>query len=183
MVLDPRECPDCGRTVPYKHLADHRRRWHSDEEQEVSDTATTGFDEGPKDDAPKARRTRLGGNGRRKGAHSPGAARRTANVPALKVQLQIPYKLAGQVATSRGLPHTGAVLDRKAPECAAAWDQFLQRWPALYEALEKGMIAGDVIALIMVHMEILQVARMELAARQQQFQDGAYNPDANVPVS
>jgi len=82
----------------------------------------------------------------------------------LKTQLEYPYRLAGQLATSRGLPHTGGVLKQVAPDAAAAWDQFLQRWPDLYEMLEKGMIASDVIALVMVHLQIVSAARKELAA-------------------
>jgi hypothetical protein len=128
------------------------------------------------DEPPKVRRTR---GPRKQGAHSIGAAKRVSPGP-LKAQLEIPYRLAGQIAASRGLPMTGNVLVQKAPDCAGAWDQFLKRWPALYEALEKGMIASDVIVLVMVHLEILQVARMELAARAATMGAEGYNPDANV---
>jgi len=108
---------------------------------------------------------------KKRGSHSLGSH---PNPIPLKVQLEYPYRLAGTFATSRGLPYTGQTLDRVAPQAAAAWDQFLQRWPDLHEMLEKGMIASDVIALVMVHLEIVQAARSELAARQPN--PATYNP-------
>jgi hypothetical protein len=41
--------------------------------------------------------------------------------------------------------------------------------------LERGMIASDIITLVMVHLQIVQVARQELAARQPQVSE-QYNP-------
>jgi hypothetical protein len=80
-------------------------------------------------------------------------------------QIAMLYKLGGQMVGGRGLPATGGVLQQKAPEAGAAWDAVLKRFPAVYEMLEKGMIAGDVLALVWVHLEILQVARQEIEAR------------------
>jgi hypothetical protein len=110
--------------------------------------------------------------GRKRGAHSLGTH---PNPIPLKQQLEYPYRLAGTFAHSRGLPYTGDTLIRVAPEAAEAWDNFLQRWPDLHDMLERGMIASDVIALVMVHLQIVQAARQELAQRQAQTQD-TYNP-------
>ena len=109
--------------------------------------------------------------GKKRGAHSLGTH---PNPLPLKTQLEYPYRLAGAFASSRGLPFTGDTLIRVAPEAAAAWDQFLQRWPDVHEMLEKGMIASDVIALVMVHLQIVSAARQELAARQPN--PAQYNP-------
>jgi len=109
--------------------------------------------------------------GRRRGAHALGSH---PNPIPLAKQLEYPYLLAGSFASSRGLPHTGDTLVRVAPQAAQAWDQFLQRWPDLHDMLERGMIASDVIALVMVHLEIVQAARVELAARQPRPDE--YNP-------
>jgi hypothetical protein len=108
---------------------------------------------------------------KKRGAHSLGTH---PNPIPLAKQLEYPYRLAGTLAHSRGLPFTGDTLIRVAPEAAAAWDQFLQRWPDLHEMLEKGMIASDVIALVMVHLQIVSAARQELAARQPRPEQ--YNP-------
>lgn len=131
----------------------------------------------PQDEPPRARKTR--GRPRKKGAHSIGAGR---NVQPLKVQLQVPYQLLGQVVGSRGLPATGNALIMSAPRAAEAWDTFLQRWPALYEAMEKGMIASDVIVLVAIHMEILAVARQEIAERRRWLQQQAGAPADTNPA-
>ncbi len=136
-----------------------------------------GDEQHPQDDPPRARKTR--GRPRKKGAHSIGAGR---NVQPLKVQLQVPYQLLGQVVGSRGLPATGNALIVSAPRAAEAWDTFLQRWPALYEALEKGMIASDVIVLVMIHLEILSVARQEIAERQRWLQQQGGAPADTNPA-
>jgi hypothetical protein len=129
----------------------------------VTDTLTEEEYQHPQDEPPKAKRPR-GRPRTKKGAHSIGAGR---NAQPLKVQLQVPYQLLGQVVGARGLPATGNALIVAAPRAAEAWDQFLQRWPGLYEMLEKGMIASDVIVLVMIHLEILGVARQEMAQRAQ----------------
>jgi hypothetical protein len=124
------------------------------------------------DEPPRPRKTR---RTTRKGAHSVGVGRNNLSV---KAQLQIPYQLAGQIAASRGLPHTGAILIARAPECAAAWDQFLKRFPAVYDMLEKGMVAGDIITLLWVHFEIVQTMRAEVASMQPTRTE--YNPQEHA---
>lgn len=89
---------------------------------------------------------------------SPGAA-----VP-LAVQLQMPYLLASDLSRTR-LPRTSGVLREQAPMCGAAWDQFLRRYPALREKIEQGMIATDIVGLILAHLPIITVAREEIAAQ------------------
>ena len=96
----------------------------------------------------------------------------------LAVQLQLPYNLLSNVTAAR-LPVTSQVLAQQARPCAEAWDTFLLRYPALREKIEQGMIAGDVIALIMAHLPILAAAREEIAARAQmaeQYGDRPYQP-------
>ena len=110
---------------------------------------------------------------KKRGAHSLGTH---PNPIPLAKQLEYPYLLAGQFVASRGLPVTGNTMVQVAPQAAAAWDQFLQRWPDFHEMLEKGMIASDVIALVMVHLQIVSAARAEIASRQPN--PAEYNPQA-----
>jgi hypothetical protein len=42
------------------------------------------------------------------------------------------------------------------------------RYPALREKIEQGMIAGDIVALIMAHLPIIQAAREETQRLQEQ---------------
>lgn len=92
-------------------------------------------------------------------------APKVAAIP-LAAQLELPYKIIGDIAGYRGLPQTRGILYQQAPLCAQAWDTFLMRYPALREKIEQGMIAGDIVGLIMAHVPIVQVARMEIAERQ-----------------
>jgi hypothetical protein len=87
----------------------------------------------------------------------------------LAKQLEFPYEILSNLTAQR-LPHTSAVLHAQAGPCAAAWDNFLRRFPALREKIESGMIAGDVVALLMAHIPIVQVMRAETAALQEQMQ-------------
>ena len=92
----------------------------------------------------------------------------------LAAQLEVPYHLLANVATNRGLPATAAALDGQAAQCAAAWDQFLMRYPALREKLESGMVAQDIVILIMAHLPIVQTAQAELQARNLAMQGEGY---------
>lgn len=108
-------------------------------------------------------------------------APKTAAIP-LSQQLQLPYLLLSDVTRSR-LPVTSGALYQQAPICAQAWDQFLMRYPALREKIESGMIAGDVVALVMAHLPIIQAAREEIAAQaaaQQAGYDGGIGPSATA---
>jgi transcriptional regulator with XRE-family HTH domain len=82
-------------------------------------------------------------------------------------QLQFPYMILSN-ATANRLPQTSKALAQSAGPCAAAWDNFLMRYPALREKIETGMIAGDIVALIMAHLPIIQAAREETQRLQQQ---------------
>lgn len=88
-------------------------------------------------------------------------------MPGIQTQLEVPYHLGATLMRSRGLVFTAEVMDRQAGPCAAAWDEFLKRYPKLREKIESGMVAADIVTLIMVHMPIVQTAREEIAARQQ----------------
>ena len=103
---------------------------------------------------------------------APKRAPSTAIVP-LSVQLELPYRLLSDV-TRNQLPVTSQVLRQQAGPCAEAWDLFLMRYPALREKIEQGMIAADVVALIMAHLPILQAAREEIAARAQAQREAGY---------
>ena len=89
----------------------------------------------------------------------------TSGMPSLREQLEVPYRLAGTALATR-MPVTSGVIYAQAGPCAAAWDQFLLRYPALREKIEQGAVAADIVNLIMVHVPILQVAREEIAAQQ-----------------
>ena len=143
-----RECPVCGRAISApnfdRHVATH----------EASDADAGGGAEAPyRTDLPP----------RPKAAAKSSKGSSPAGIP-LAVQLQLPYRLLANVTASR-MPATSHILEVQAGPCADAWDQFLMRYPALREKIEQGMIAGDVIALIMAHLPIVQIAREEIAAR------------------
>jgi phytoene dehydrogenase-like protein len=90
-----------------------------------------------------------------------------SSAPTVPVNEQIAmlYTLGGQIAADRGLPATGTQLKNKSAEFGRAWDNVLRRFPALYDMLEKGMVAGDVMVLVWLHYELMAVAREELARR------------------
>lgn len=117
-------------------------------------------EEWTKDAPPKARAAK------KTGAHAKGSAAKPKQLSLAK-QLEFPYMLLSQAAAGQ-MPATSKVLAQQAPVCAAAWDQFLLRYPALREKIEQGAIAGDIVVLIMAHMPIVQVAREEMAFRQAQ---------------
>ena len=85
-----------------------------------------------------------------------------AGMPSLQTQLQMPYMLASTALRGR-LPATSNALAVQAGPCAAAWDQFLLRYPALRDKIEQGAVAADVVNLVMAHVPIVQVAREEMA--------------------
>lgn len=75
------------------------------------------------------------------------------------------YGLGGNFAAQRGLPATAGMMTGRSRDFGVAWDKFLRRWPALYEMIEKGTIASDVIALLMLHVELFQTMNREIDAR------------------
>jgi hypothetical protein len=94
------------------------------------------------------------------------AAASGAGIP-LSVQLAFPYEILSNLTAQR-LPHTSNMLHAQAPVCGQAWDNFLRRFPALREKIESGMIAGDVVALLMAHIPIIQTMRAETVNLQEQ---------------
>lgn len=78
----------------------------------------------------------------------------------LQKQLEFPYMILSNM-TAQKLPATSRALAAQAVPCAAAWDNFLLRYPALREKIETGMIATDIVALLMAHIPIIQAAREE----------------------
>ena len=131
---------------------------------ELNDDGTTTR---AKDVPPKARGTTKKKPGPKSKVSSQGGL-------SLAAQLEFPYHLLGNVADNRGLPATANALHGQAAQCAAAWDQFLMRYPALREKLEQGMVAQDIVILIMAHMPIVQTAQAELAARNAAMQAEGY---------
>ena len=85
-----------------------------------------------------------------------------SGMPSLQTQLQMPYMLASTALRGR-LPATSNALAVQAGPCAAAWDQFLLRYPGLRDKIEQGAVAADVVNLVMAHVPIVQVAREEMA--------------------
>ncbi len=114
------------------------------------------------DEAPKAKKTTTA----KKTSGPKHAARSGGGLP-LQVQLEFPYMILSN-ATANRLPQTSRALAEAAGPCAAAWDNFLMRYPALREKIEQGMIAGDIVALIMAHLPIIQAAREETQRLQEQ---------------
>lgn len=137
------------------NLPRHIKARHAEEDEPVAGEFT-------EDEPPQPKR------GRPRGSTTQKATPKTQSSPIpLRVQLEIPYKLGATLAQSRGYATAAAAMRRQAPECAAAWDDFLKRWPALYEMLEKGMIGADVVRLFMAHYPILQAVREEQMRRVQ----------------
>jgi hypothetical protein len=119
----------------------------------------------PRDNPPNAPkrgpgRPRGASSSKSTGSSSRSSARSGSKPIPLTEQLQIPYRIAGTALASR-LPATSHALYAQAGPCAAAWDTFLRRWPELHEMIEKGMIAGDIVGLIMAHLPIITAARGE----------------------
>ena len=110
-----------------------------------------------KDEPPKVRKPRAAGP----------KPKPSSGMPSLREQLEIPYRLASAGLAPR-LPNTAAVIGAQAGPCAAAWDQFLLRYPKLREKIEQGAVAADIVNLVMAHMPILPMAREEIAAQQAQ---------------
>lgn len=167
MAEGPR-CRLCGQRVTRKPLSQHVRETHETEPTEEDMAAEEEYrsaveaeggqafskDEPPK--APKRDRSRRSSSGAIR-------AKAPSGVP-LSVQLQLPYELGAMVLNSRGRPQTAQAVMAQAPACAAAWDRFLLRFPALREMIEKGAVGADVVALIMAHVPILEAARAEAYA-------------------
>ena len=146
-----------GKTNPSRGSLDKIRAVLDFEEPDVTTTESEPR-EFTKDEPPRARKA---------GAAKKAAPKKTSGaIPPLSVQLQVPYKLAATGLRTR-LPVTAQVIDAQAGPCAAAWDQFLLRYPGLRDKIEQGAVAADIVNLVMVHLPILQIAREELANQQQ----------------
>ncbi len=115
-----------------------------------------------KDEPPKPRKAA----GAKKAAPRP-----KTGMPSLQVQLAMPYQLAATALSGR-MPATANALAAQAGPCAAAWDQFLLRYPKLREKIEQGAVAADIVNLIYAHVPIVQVAREEMAMIQAMQQGG-----------
>ena len=77
--------------------------------------------------------------------------------------------------------HTQHLFAVQAGPCAAAWDQFLMRYPALRDKIEQGAVAADVVNLVMAHVPIVQVAREEMAMLQAQ--QAGYDGGIGAPAA
>lgn len=110
-----------------------------------------------KDEAPRPKKAQGRPPGRPKKAPT------VAQIPVAK-QIEMLYRLGGQAISPR-LPVTANAVVGQAAMCGEAWDAVLRRYPAIYEFIQKGMIAGDIAALVIAHMPIIEAARMELAQR------------------
>ena len=151
MAFVERPCPECGEVLPVNRLRFHRRDAHEvplaqPKRREQTDDVT---DDVVRDTPPKPRR----------GGKAPAAV--GMNVEA---QLRLIYDLVGTLTASR-TPMLSGAIKRQAGACAKADEQLLRRWPKLYAAMEKGLIAGDILAVFMAHYPILMAAREEIEAR------------------
>ncbi len=159
-------CPVCeqefveseGRPAEFK-LAAHLRLKKDEAHREYRETMPAPDDEFSTDEPPRPRATAA-----KKTAKKQAAPKPTAGGFTLAQQLELPYHLVGDLARTR-MPQTAMALHMNAAAAGAAWDRFLMRYPSLRAKIETGMIGADVLALVMVHVEILRVAREEIAAQ------------------
>jgi transcriptional regulator with XRE-family HTH domain len=117
-----------------------------------------------------------------KKAAAPKKAPPRSGMPPLAETLQLPYVLLSNGLATR-LPQTSAALARQAGPCAAAWDNFLLRYPALREKIESGMITADIATLVMAHLPIVQAAREEGTRLRQQAEWDAGAPRGDVAAA
>lgn len=168
-------CPICGELIGgansgliQANIDRHIAKAHPEEVDVAEGEFST-------DEPPRTKKAPASKSGGRRASRG-GAGSQAAGIP-LAAQLELPYRLGANFLQNR-LPVTARTLDAQARPCAEAWDNFLKRYPALREKIEQGMIAGDVVALIMAHVPIIQAVRMEIAA--QQMAEGHY--EGGVPT-
>jgi hypothetical protein len=158
-------CPECGKEFEDPNdkpagkqgSAEHRLARHMASHSDVPESEQ----QFSQDEPPQPRKQQAA---KKQAAPKQPAAPKGGAIP-LAVQLQLPYHLLGDVTANR-LPQTSMALHANAAAAAAAWDRFLMRYPSIREKIEQGMIGADVLALVMVHVEILRVAREEITAQQ-----------------
>ncbi len=166
-------CPVCeqefveseGRPAEFK-LAAHLRLKKDEAHREYRETMPAPDDEFSTDEPPRPRATAA-----KKTAKKQAAPKPTAGGFTLAQQLELPYHLVGDLARTR-MPQTAMALHMNAAVKLARHratinrvKRFLMRYPSLRAKIETGMIGADVLALVMVHVEILRVAREEIAAQ------------------
>lgn len=166
------ECPVCerefedpqNRPTDVPGSAEQRRNLHlsnsRDDAHREYREAMSPDPEFSTDEAPRPRQTA------KKAAPKAKAPPKSSGMPNVRAQLEMPYHLGAALANSRGFVHLAGVLQAQAGPCAQAWDEFLKRYPKLREKIESGMVAADIVNLVMVHAPILAIAREEIAARQ-----------------
>lgn len=158
-------CPFCDRSIGggNANSATHNLRRHI-ETQHADEVSPGTEEEFTLDEEPRPVRARVAKKqaGRQRARRSAGPARvSAAGAIPLQVQLQVPYNLLADV-TARRLPLFSNQVRASAPAAAAAWDTFLLRYPSLREKIESGMVGADVLALVIVHVEMLRILRAEL---------------------
>lgn len=91
---------------------------------------------------------------------------KAAAAPAIAVDEQITmlYMFSADMFL-QNLPATQGAVKHQAKAAGDAWDAVLRQYPSLYAMIERGMIFGPWVALIMVHMPIIQTARTEMEER------------------
>jgi len=158
-------CPVCGRDdfENTRKMRAHIREDHGGETVESPAEEGAGFGAGGDFSAPSPKRP-----GRSTAKRGPGRPRK--NPPAVQPvavdeQIALIYRVLGDLATTRGLPSTGQLIKANSTQIGDAWDQFLRQFPGLYEMIERGLIAGPLVTLLMLHVQIVQSARAEAMAR------------------
>ena len=147
MAFPSKACPECGEAFPVNVLRQHRRREH-DVPMNTAKASGDETHEVRQDSEPKQKKS----------------ARPSAGAMTVEAQLRLIYDLAGTLTMSK-TPAVGRALKANAGACAHADEQLLRRWPKLYAAMEKGLIAGDILAVFMAHYPILMGVREEIEER------------------
>lgn len=154
MAFVEKACPECGEVLAVNRLRYHRRDEHG-VPLNVRRPANSKDDDQPTDEPPRERP---------RGRHVAGGMPAPLSVQA---QLELVYNLVGDLVRAPAPIASGAV-KMQAHACAKADEQLLRRWPKLYEAIEKGAVAGDILAVFMAHYPILMAVREEIDIRRRE---------------
>lgn len=138
-----RPCPICGEVLPVNTHAAHKRKVHGVRYPPKKEEPVSDF---PRDAEPETKRPRH------------------PKAEAVEAQFKLIYDLLATAMSSRA-PVVSSAMHKQSSACAKADEQLLRRWPKLYEAMEKGLIAGDILAVVMAHMPILAAVRIEMDQR------------------
>lgn len=132
----------------------------------MSDTATDSDQEEffPSDDAPqggKAVRSKKAPAKKAPGVRKKPGPKPRNKGPGVGDSIAFLYGMAGTSLSMRGADLVGGALQHNAQPCGKAWEDFLSQWPAISEWMERFSVGPAAVQLIIVHMPILEAARMQ----------------------